>query len=70
MMMVLASSLAFVGTHVLLSHPLRASVIKMLGEKGFLLFYSLVAFATLGWMVVAYRSAIVTDMLWTVGEGL
>lgn len=69
-MMVLAASVAFVGTHFLLSHPLRAPIVKAAGEKGFLGIYSLVAFATLGWMVVAYRSDIETNTLWPVGDGL
>lgn len=70
MMMVLAASAAFVGTHFLLSHPLRAPIVKAAGEKGFLGIYSLVAFATLGWMVLAYRSDIETNMFWPVRDGL
>ncbi len=70
MTMVLAASLAFVGTHFLLSHPLRAPIVQAVGEKGFLGIYSLVAFATLGWMIVAYRSDIETNMMWPVGDGL
>ena len=37
-------------THFVLSHPLRRPIVKVAGERGFLLLYSLVAFATLGWM--------------------
>jgi uncharacterized membrane protein len=44
---------SFVGSHFVLSHPLRKPLVKAMGEKGFLGFYSLVAFATLGWMVWA-----------------
>lgn len=47
---------AFVGTHLILSHPLRAAVVSRLGERGFLGLYSLVAAATLAWVVVAWRS--------------
>jgi uncharacterized membrane protein len=46
--------LAFVGTHLALSHPLRLTVIGHLGEARFAIFYSVVAFATLGWVVLAY----------------
>jgi len=42
---------AFVGTHFFLSHPLRAALVRRVGETGFLGFYSLVATITLGWMV-------------------
>lgn len=42
---------AFVGSHFLLSHPLRAALVRRFGETGFLGLYSLVAAITLGWMV-------------------
>jgi uncharacterized membrane protein len=42
---------SFVGTHFLLSHPLRAPIVARIGEAGFLGLYSLVAAITLGWMV-------------------
>jgi uncharacterized membrane protein len=61
---------AFVGTHFALSHPLRAPMVARLGERGFLLVYSLVSVVTLGWLVVAYRAAPPTPMLWGVGDGL
>ncbi|GGZ03461.1 NnrU family protein [Novosphingobium colocasiae] len=48
---------AFVGSHFLLSHPLRAGLVSRLGEKAFLGVYSLVSFATFGWIVVAFRAA-------------
>jgi uncharacterized membrane protein len=51
----IAANLAFAGTHVALSHPLRAPLIRMVGDKGFLGLYSLVAFAALGWIIVAFR---------------
>lgn len=42
---------SFVGSHFILSHPLRRPLARSIGERGFLLLYSLVAVATLGWMV-------------------
>lgn len=48
---------SFVGTHLLLSHPLRAPIVAAVGEKGFVGVYSLVAAATLGWAVWAWRAA-------------
>jgi uncharacterized membrane protein len=47
---------AFVGSHLLLSHPLRLKLIGALGETRFTLFYSLVAFAALLWVFFAYRA--------------
>lgn len=51
-----AANLSFAGTHIALSHPLRAPLVKLLGVKGFLGLYSLLAFAALGWIIVAFRS--------------
>jgi len=67
---VLAACVAFVGTHFLLSHPLRAPLVARIGERGFLLLYSAVAFATLGWIVWAYGAAPPGAYLWPVGDGL
>ena len=54
---VVVASVAFVGSHFLLSHPLRGPLVRVVGEKGFLGIYSLVAFLTLGWMVMTYKRA-------------
>ena len=68
--MVLVSAAAFVGSHFVLSHPLRAPIVRAVGANGFLGIYSLVAFATLGWLAHAYRTAPATAPLWAVGEGI
>lgn len=47
------ATIAFVGSHLLLSHPLRAPLVAKLSEGGFLIVYSIVAFFTLGWMIWA-----------------
>ncbi|SFP79575.1 NnrU family protein [Sphingomonas rubra] len=67
---VIAAAAAFVGTHFLLSHPLRRPLVAALGEWGFLLLYSLVAAVTLGWLVLAYRAAPASAPWWPVGDGL
>lgn len=48
MTLLLIALASFVGTHLLLSHALRAPLVGAVGEKGFVGVYSLVAFATLG----------------------
>ena len=68
--MVAVAAASFVGSHFLLSHPLRAPLVKALGNGGFTIAYALVAFATLGWTANAYKAAPVTPMLWDVGDGL
>ena len=53
----IAASLAFVGTHFALSHPLRAPLVGVLGATGFSLLYSLVAAASMAWMYFAFVAA-------------
>jgi uncharacterized membrane protein len=62
---VLIATIAFVGTHLLMSHPLRAGLVARLGERGFLGLYSLVSFATLGWMIWALRAMGPEPFVWT-----
>ena len=65
-----AAAAAFVGTHVLLSHPLRKPVVDAVGDAAFLGIYSAVAAATFGWLMLAYRAAPAGAPLWPVGDGL
>ena len=67
---VAVAAIAFVGTHFLLSHPLRAPLVARVGANGFLGIYSLVAAVTLAWLALAYRAAPATPMLWPVGDTL
>lgn len=57
-----AASIALLGTHFALSHPLRAPLIKAMGNGGFLGLYSLVAAACMVWMVFAFRAAPAGDL--------
>jgi uncharacterized membrane protein len=59
---------AFVGTHFLLSHPLRVPLVRRLGRRGFSAAYSAVAFATFIPMVLARRNAGPEPWLWDVGQ--
>lgn len=52
-----AACTAFVGSHFLLSHPLRARLVERLGETPFRGLYSLVTLATFGWIIWAYMRA-------------
>lgn len=67
---VIAAAVAFVGTHFLLSHPLRKPIVDAAGERGFLGIYSLVAAGTLTWLVLAYQATPAAEPLWAVGDGL
>ena len=61
---------AFVGTHFLLSHPLRTPLIARIGEKAFAGLYSLVALALFGGMIWVYptASAEAPQPLWDAGR--
>ena len=64
------ASATFVGTHFLLSHPLRAGAVRVLGEKGFAGVYSLIALLTLWWISRAYgpAAAEAPQPIWDVGQ--
>jgi uncharacterized membrane protein len=64
------ASLLFVGSHFLLSHPLRAPLVSRIGERGFQIAYSLVAIATFVLMVQAYQAMPDQAPLWAAGDGL
>ena len=58
----IAANLAFVGTHFVMSHPLRAPLVKALGAGGFQAAYSVVSFATLAWVYFAFKAAPPADL--------
>jgi uncharacterized membrane protein len=53
----------FLATHFVPSTPLRAAIVRSIGERAHLGLYVLVALATLGWMIYAYNRAPV-EPLW------
>lgn len=61
-----AAALAFLATHFISSTPLRPLLAQAIGERGYVVAYSLVAFITLVWMIWAFKRAPV-EPLW---EGL
>jgi uncharacterized membrane protein len=64
------ASVAFVGTHFLLSHPLRAPLAGRMGERLFQAFYSLVAAATFVPMIYFYGKVGSEAPLWPAGDAL
>src|SRR5579872_4815655 len=63
------SAIAFVGTHFLLSHPLRRPLVDKMGERAFQGLYSLVALITFALMVYFYRViGREPALLWQFGE--
>lgn len=64
------ASAAFVGTHFLLSHPLRAPLVGRIGELRFRGLHSLVALLTFGAMIWAYVELGDQQPRWTAGPTL
>ena len=58
------ATLAFVGTHLAMSHPFRTRLVQNLGDQVFTLLYSAVSFVTLGWMILSYRATEFSYLLW------
>lgn len=65
-----AASISFVGSHFLMSHPWRAHMVRRLGTNGFLGMYSLVSFATFGWMLLEFVRAPKDNALWPASDGV
>ena len=63
-----AASLSFVGSHFLMSHPLRAPLVSRFGSNGFMAVYSAISLITFVWMIIAFGHAPKTDALWPVGD--
>lgn len=61
-------ALLFVGTHFLLSHPLRAPLVRAVGERPFQGIYSVVSLITFGGMIYYYRAIGREPPLWTIGD--
>lgn len=60
--------LVFVGSHFLLSHPLRAWLVARLGAQGFLGVYSLVALGSFGWVIHAFGRVPATNPAYIPGD--
>jgi uncharacterized membrane protein len=65
---VVAAAAVFVGSHFVLSHPLRGPLIRAVGPLAFQGVYSLIAIGTFAWMIVAYDRAPVSAPLWQAGD--
>ncbi len=62
--MLVAGALAFVITHLVMSHMLRSQLITILGNIGYQIAYSLISLATLGLAVYGYRGVPAEAPLW------
>ena len=64
------STVLFVGTHFLFSHPLRAPLVRAVGSGPFQGIYSLVALVTFGSMIYLYRVIGREPQLWVPGDAM
>lgn len=70
MSLLIATGALFVGSHLILSHPLRAPLAGRMGERGFQIVYSVVAIATFILLVQAWRGMPPEPPLWAVDDPL
>lgn len=75
--MLMLANVAFVGSHFLMSHPMRGNMVKRFGPGGFALIYSAISLASFYWVVVEFLRApkdapywAVTDILWAIASAL
>ncbi|NJN46197.1 MAG: NnrU family protein [Candidatus Competibacteraceae bacterium] len=62
---------AFLITHVVPSSTgIREVLVSKLGDKGYLVFYSVLSVLTLGWVIMAYSQAPKFEYIWLPGPGL
>jgi uncharacterized membrane protein len=65
MMHITLAAILFVGTHLgISSSGLRTRLVGVLGERGYLLFYSLIAFGTLSYLIWLYNELPRYDYFW------
>ncbi|HEX2764636.1 MAG TPA: NnrU family protein [Allosphingosinicella sp.] len=60
--------LAFVGTHLLMSHTFRTRIVGTIGDELFLALYSAVAAVTLLWVIASFNLADEGELLWIAPE--
>lgn len=66
----LVAAIFLLGTHFgISSTPLRAELVGRLGERGYQILYSLLAFVAITWLVMAWRAAPVVPV-WHAGAGV
>nr|WP_212541881.1 NnrU family protein [Sphingopyxis indica] len=70
MSLLIVTCALFVGSHLILSHPLREPLAGRMGERAFQIVYSVVAIATLVMVVQAWRSMPPEPPLWAVDDPL
>jgi uncharacterized membrane protein len=63
MIQLIVATAVFLATHFVPSTPLRAALVKSAGERAYLGLYTVIALATLGWMIYAYGKAPI-EPLW------
>lgn len=66
--MLILATLAFVGSHFLMSHPLRRKLSGKFGEGGFAAVYSIVSLALFFWMIVEFGNAPKAVQYWAVSD--
>jgi uncharacterized membrane protein len=67
-LLLVLASISFVGTHFLMSHPMRKELMRIFRFNGFMLVYSTVSLLTFGWMAFEFGRAPKDVPLWPAGD--
>ena len=68
--MLILASLLFVGTHFLMSHPLRKQMVRIFRPNGFALVYSIISLTTFGWMVFEFSRVPKAEPYWLARDSI
>lgn len=69
-LMLILASFTFVGTHFLMSHPMRKEMVRIFRPGGFALVYSIVSLLTFGWMVFEFGRAPKSEAFWAANDAV
>lgn len=67
-LMLVAGVIAFVATHIIMSHLLRTALINMMGNPAYMIVYTIISFATFGPAIYAYTNLLPSPPLWLVPD--
>ena len=67
-LLLILASVMFVGTHFLMSHPMRKEMVRIFRPNGFTLVYSVVSLVTFGWMAFEFSRAPKDALFWPAND--
>lgn len=68
--MLILASILFVGTHFLMSHPMRKEMVRIFRPNGFALVYSIISLLTFAWMIFEFMRAPKAEPYWPASDAI